>query len=1538
MSIKETPGRIPFEWIEIDMPKCALTYGVSACQADVNVTGDGTSSSKCYNTRATCQDPDNYDGSDTLTLYFCKAQSEIPKDQQYEPFLQNVTVSATKLNPAGANKSSTALGSRAVLKVTMTDHPHDDTIVDPYIATDRSFDPYERSTFWAKWKARNLYYIHKEIRHKSGYIDPATNTVDSATLITRTFFITGFDGPTSDGIVSIEAKDILTLAANEKAKAPSPSQAKLQADITDSDTTIYLKPTGAADEYNFPLSGVVRIGRELIEFTRSTGDDTLIVPTGGRGVKGTTAESHSTDDTVQPCLIYTSDTVDTILTDLLTNTDYGANIDASLLDDWSDEITNHLSDLYSATISEPTGIIQLISEMCEQMFFVLWWDDRASRLKLRAVRGPDTENTTDLNDTSNNLKGSIKWRDLYGQLITQVWIYYAQIDPTEKLNEPKNYQVLDIFVAPDGEEGTDKYDQQRIKTIFSRWHTQLAAGSVQTLGNSILNRYKKVPREVMFKLDAKDGDLWIADYIHMQNRNIVDSFGNQSALPMQITSAQESIQGTTFSYSALEFPFPFEAEQGETTLIISADTLNLHLRDYWDSVKGVPPSSGEVIHFVVRAGVTIGGVAGTASTNLNPVTDTLPDSTYTGTMVVEWPSEDTKEVSITYLQRRLISSNRSFTLGDTYTEEDDGSSYGTLKADIEERPLSVALDTGIAGVDWPTDVTLKLTIEAGAYIYGEGGNSSLGYVDDATSGKMIRGGDGGHAICVRAPITINNLGTIGAGGGAGCSFAYGFTDAGSDKNFYMFTGGGGGGYFLSSIIGGYFFENEVEQTIPGGILSSLASQGSKTLGGNGAVSTPGITYAGDGGDLAQNGETARFFATDYSRFGYAGNAINCGSDLITWENQGNIIGTIVGEVTRDSVLALGPIAMWDTSLVSSVTIDASNNVSQIDDLSGNNYHLEQSTGASQPVYTNNSLVKYVTLDGTDDYMSVISNKSFLNAVHEGTGATVFVMCSPDNASGNAILANVGATTTQGHVLNIDNTTNDRMTAIIYRGVSGTSAISHSMAVDSFEVGETHVVAWTVKDQTGDDSTLYLDDVEDSTDEKNNSYPTGDATYDLDMGRFSVLGNYFGGRFMAAAYFDRVLTTSEINTVNTYLTSLYENIAGFDSYYPFENDLGDLATTNTVTHTRSTVALVIYEDESLNYLSVNTPAFPGSGLLFEKAATNKVLYSRDLSTGWGTANCTQASGKADPLGGTNGGSITSTGTNAVRIQSPNMSLNANKHFGGCFLRSLGTNDWVILQTQNSGTGNGRNYWFNVSTGETGTTIKTAGATAYNYDDYGVIPVKAPNGDQWYYCYFDYTRGAAETNTFFRIYSANGDGVFTADNGQELLYYQCDNKEEDALSSPIIVTGGTTATRTINWATFDNSTMPANDFSVYATVKMNGPIGSTVACLMDTRDATDGIRIYLDGATNEWVLQRRVSSVSYESRVSVSAPTRNTEYVIQCDLSSTDGNLITVNGVAGNQEATGTGNITHNENHLGTFFNLGANTSLRGQIKNLRWLPL
>jgi len=47
-------NREPVQLVEFVMPRCANTFGVSPC------TATAEPGQKCFNTRATCADPDNY--------------------------------------------------------------------------------------------------------------------------------------------------------------------------------------------------------------------------------------------------------------------------------------------------------------------------------------------------------------------------------------------------------------------------------------------------------------------------------------------------------------------------------------------------------------------------------------------------------------------------------------------------------------------------------------------------------------------------------------------------------------------------------------------------------------------------------------------------------------------------------------------------------------------------------------------------------------------------------------------------------------------------------------------------------------------------------------------------------------------------------------------------------------------------------------------------------------------------------------------------------------------------------------------------------------------------------------------------------------------------------------------------------------------------------------------------------------------------------------------------------------------------------------
>lgn len=596
---KSDSGREPFECLEFVQDFCPLTFGVGACTATLANTGD----SKCYNTIGTCRSVADFQHGERV-LRFCTSQQRLPNDGNvYFPFLTSVSVKPCTINPGGGNRNSSGLGTRATISASFSDHTHSGNYVDKY-ATERisgaaqipaiGYDPFQISTFWAKWRARNQYYINRIMRVKSGYITTDGQVVD---VVTRTFICTGFTGPDSSGRVSISGSDILTRVQNDKAQAPKASEGKLSADISDSATSLTLLPSGVGVTY--PASGLARIGNELMTFTR-TGDSVTIV----RAQHNTAADSHNEGDTFQLCLVISAKTPAEILELLLT--DY-AGIPAGNLDlaQWASETISYLPRKYSTIIASPVGVADLVAEICEQMYFYTWFDERSDKVKIRAVRPADGEEVYRIGD-DNLVEDSVSIADQTDQLITHVIINYAPRDYTKALNDITNYAVTDVFGS--GEDVPERNDGMKIKTIQSRWLDADDGAAAIALGERLLARYKTPPRSISFSLDAKDRDIWVGDFAEISTRLATNEHGQRVPIACQVFSATESTRGTTFSYQAQQFVYELPPDPTDKTIDIAADVLDYNLYDRFVATFGTPLSA-DVITVRIRAGAVIGSTS-----------------------------------------------------------------------------------------------------------------------------------------------------------------------------------------------------------------------------------------------------------------------------------------------------------------------------------------------------------------------------------------------------------------------------------------------------------------------------------------------------------------------------------------------------------------------------------------------------------------------------------------------------------------------------------------------------------------------------------------------------------------------------------------------------------------------------------------------------------------------------------------------------------------------------------------------------------------
>ena len=592
-------GRIPTVFVEMDMDFCSRRSGVGACTA--TETGDD----KCYNTYSTCNDTANFNKT-IKTYVFSEQNADLPIGLPTIPLLKSVNFASQEITPGKG------LGVRGSVTAKFLDAPWPDTEIDPYWK-ERTYDTTNSGTFWGKFKARNLYYENRALRVRRGYL---TAVFDWGNFVDSVYVIDRLDGISKNDDVTVVAKDILKLADDKKALFPRPFVGQLSADINTSATSITLAPAGIGITYSY--DGKVSISGEVMSFTRS--GDVLTVT---RAQSNTIAAAHTTGDTVQQVGIFTNEKIHDVIYTLLTN----AGINCSLYvdySDWNTEATDYLAGVWSAEITEPTGINTLIGELTEQGLCRIWWDELDQQIKFRAVKQLPSGLST-LTDSSNFLTKSIDVKTDTSQRLSTILIYFAQKKPTEKLDDLKNYE-LRVATSDTDASSALKYGTNPIKKIYSRWFKKTSLGRVNALSDSLLKTYLNPPRVIEFNLTPAL-QLKVGDLFYASTRKIQGLTGANIGVPMEVVYAQPTDKDD-IKYKAQEVSTALPLSNTYTIYISDDEDVNLY--DYFVDEFGIP-EDGITVNFIVLTGSLI-----TGSTT----------STYALTNPNTWPSDCTLVLTI----------------------------------------------------------------------------------------------------------------------------------------------------------------------------------------------------------------------------------------------------------------------------------------------------------------------------------------------------------------------------------------------------------------------------------------------------------------------------------------------------------------------------------------------------------------------------------------------------------------------------------------------------------------------------------------------------------------------------------------------------------------------------------------------------------------------------------------------------------------------------------------------------------------------------
>lgn len=531
--------RFPIQIVEIDIDFCTLIYGEGACTAVLGTSGVR----KCYNTWNTCQVKSVYNKG-TLTLRFVNPRANLPKTSNvYFPVLKSVSAFSNSVNISGNNPRLGQLGRRGKVTVTLDDFPYHDRVTDKYAVERRDgtaqndeggYNPEDRGTFWTKFKKRSPNYAGRPLRVINTYILEDGTFDTSGDSQTRNFIITELKGPGDNNSVTIEAKDVLTLAEKKTAVAPTPSEGTLLEDIDETATSFTLSPENIGDDY--PSSGFAVIGSEVVQYTRI--DDTITLVS--RGAKKTEASSHSIGDTFQVAVNYEDQFIYEVLDDLLGTY---TNIDSGFIDsaNYQTEVERWAPTVkINTTITEPTPVADLLGEL-SVLGASIWWDDVDQKIKLRMNHPLDVDETsTPISDT-NSIKG-ISQEDRDEERITQVHFYSVQSNPTEGLRDKSNYDRVLVSIDTDAQR-EENYGEPRIREIFCRWLNTGNDSIVRIVSQRLLQRFTRAPEYFNITLDAKDISLGLTDILDVTSRVVSDETGAATTKKLQITEKSEVKSG-----------------------------------------------------------------------------------------------------------------------------------------------------------------------------------------------------------------------------------------------------------------------------------------------------------------------------------------------------------------------------------------------------------------------------------------------------------------------------------------------------------------------------------------------------------------------------------------------------------------------------------------------------------------------------------------------------------------------------------------------------------------------------------------------------------------------------------------------------------------------------------------------------------------------------------------------------------------------------------------------------------------------------------
>ena len=282
-------------------------------------------------------------------------------------------------------KPGKGLASRGSVSIVFNDFPGDPNIGAPGVTP----EVIAQGTFFGKANARQV-MVNKTIniklyrREQDGSVD----LVNGAQV--RTYVIDSLKN-NGNGTWTMAGKDELSVANIGEKSWPIATNGFLRTDVTNVDLAL---PVDAQTDYS--TAQIVRVGDEFFNVTSVTDnqgpaatlnvtrDGVINAPVSGVRLTRNEVDEHDAGDEVFICHISDDQTIDSLLYDVLTDSD----VDPLLIPtvDWAAEVAEWQSTTVINTLwSESQKVNDVIALILESYLMDMWFDPEDSEIKLSAI-------------------------------------------------------------------------------------------------------------------------------------------------------------------------------------------------------------------------------------------------------------------------------------------------------------------------------------------------------------------------------------------------------------------------------------------------------------------------------------------------------------------------------------------------------------------------------------------------------------------------------------------------------------------------------------------------------------------------------------------------------------------------------------------------------------------------------------------------------------------------------------------------------------------------------------------------------------------------------------------------------------------------------------------------------------------------------------------------------------------------------------------------------------------------------------------------